>query len=82
MDHAAGYLLITGMCAARYRQMQKGRAWRVDVSLAGVMKYLCSLGRIRLHDGWKGDGVEWLEDFFTDEMSEKSSRRTKGNFER
>lgn len=44
LDHAAGYLLATGICAAAYHRSQQGGAWLVDVCLAGAMKYLCSLG--------------------------------------
>lgn len=44
LDHAAGYLLATGICAAAYHRAQKGGSWVVNVSLAGAMKYLCSLG--------------------------------------
>ena len=47
LDHASGYLLASGVMMAVYkRAMQKEAGpWRVDVSLAGVMKYLRSLGQ-------------------------------------
>lgn len=45
LDHASGYLLATGVMAAFYRRVVRGGAWRVDVSLAGTMKYLRSLGQ-------------------------------------
>ncbi|KAG9850744.1 CoA-transferase family III, partial [Aureobasidium melanogenum] len=45
LDHASGYLLATGVIAALYRRVVRGGAWRVDVSLAGTMKYLRSLGQ-------------------------------------
>ncbi|KAI1364800.1 CoA-transferase family III domain-containing protein [Xylaria arbuscula] len=48
LDHAGGYLLAAGVIAAVYRRaMASGDtgAWRVNVSLAGIMKYLRSLGR-------------------------------------
>ncbi|CAD0098259.1 unnamed protein product [Aureobasidium mustum] len=45
LDHVSGYLLATGVIAALYRRVVSGGAWRVDVSLAGTMKYLRSLGQ-------------------------------------
>ncbi|KAG9517671.1 CoA-transferase family III, partial [Aureobasidium melanogenum] len=45
LDHASGYLLATGVIAALYHRVIRGGAWRVEVSLAGTMKYLRSLGQ-------------------------------------
>jgi hypothetical protein len=47
LDHAGGYFLAAGVLAAVYhRAVTPGRgSWRVDVSLAGAMKYLRSLGQ-------------------------------------
>jgi len=45
LDHASGYLLATGVIAALYHRAIQGGAWQVDVSLAGTMKYLRSLGQ-------------------------------------
>lgn len=45
LDHASGYLLATGIMAAVYHRVVHGGAWEVDVSLAGTMKYLRSLGQ-------------------------------------
>lgn len=45
LDHAAGYLLATGIISALYKRATEGGAFEVQVSLAGVMKYLRSLGR-------------------------------------
>lgn len=45
LDHGAGYLLATGICAALYRRAMEGGSWEVHVSLAGVMRYLRSLGQ-------------------------------------
>lgn len=45
LDHGAGYLLATGVIAALYKRATVGGAYEVHVSLAGVMKYLRSLGR-------------------------------------
>ncbi|KAI1189184.1 CoA-transferase family III [Nemania serpens] len=59
LDHAAGYLLAAGVCAALYkreRDMEDGRrvgAYVVDVSLAGVAGYLRSLGQFEGRDGFE-----------------------------
>ncbi|RFU74010.1 hypothetical protein TARUN_8238 [Trichoderma arundinaceum] len=45
LDHAGGYLLATGIIAALYQRSRLGGSWVVDVSLAGMMKYLRSLGQ-------------------------------------
>ena len=45
LDHAGGYLLATAAIAGLYRRITLGGSWRVDVSLAGCMKYLRSLGQ-------------------------------------
>jgi len=44
-DHGAGYLLATGIMAALYKRAIEGGAYEVHVSLAGVMRYLRSLGQ-------------------------------------
>ncbi|RAQ67360.1 CAIB/BAIF family enzyme [Aspergillus flavus] len=51
LDHAGGYFLAAGITAALYKQATEGGSWQVDVSLAGVMKYLRSLGQ---YDGKSG----------------------------
>ncbi|KAG9855781.1 CoA-transferase family III, partial [Aureobasidium melanogenum] len=53
LDHASGYLLATGVIAALYRRVVRGGAWRVDVSLAGTMKYLRSLGQYPGSSGFR-----------------------------
>lgn len=59
LDHAGGYWLATGVLAALYKRATQGGAWRVDVSLAGVMKYLRSLGQYPGTSGF--DGVKDYE---------------------
>lgn len=54
LDHAGGYWLATGVLAALYKRATQGGAWRVDVSLAGVMKYLRSLGQYPGSSGFDG----------------------------
>ncbi|KAF2448700.1 CoA-transferase family III [Karstenula rhodostoma CBS 690.94] len=46
LDHGSGYLLATGIMAALYKRTISGGAYEVHVSLAGVMKYLRSLGQL------------------------------------
>lgn len=51
LDHGSGYLLATGIIAALYKRATEGGGYIVDVSLAGTMNYLCSLGQ---YDGSTG----------------------------
>lgn len=52
LDHAGGYFLAAGVMAALYRQPTEGGSYQVDVSLAGVMKYLRSLGQYNGRSGF------------------------------
>ncbi|KAF6798903.1 caib baif family enzyme [Colletotrichum sojae] len=62
LDHAGGYWLATGVTAAVYKKATLGGAWRVDVSLAGVMKYLRSLGQYPGATGFEAKDYEEPED--------------------
>lgn len=62
LDHGAGYMLATGIMAALHQRAVKGGSWQVDVSLAGVMKYLRSLGQYPDSTGFRCDGVDRPED--------------------
>jgi hypothetical protein len=53
LDHAAGYFLATGICAALYKRATEGGSYEVNVSLAGTMKYLRSLGQYPGNEGFK-----------------------------
>ncbi|KAI0521701.1 CoA-transferase family III [Xylaria bambusicola] len=63
LDHSAGFLLAAGVCAALYhreKDRREGRrvgAYVVDVSLAGVMKYLKSLGQYEGRSGFEGEDL-------------------------
>lgn len=46
LDYAAGYLLAFGTQAALWRQRHEGGSWHVQVSLAGVGRWLRGLGRL------------------------------------
>lgn len=52
LDHAGGYFLAAGIMTALYRQATEGGSYQVDVSLAGVMKYLRSLGQYEGKSGF------------------------------
>lgn len=63
LDHAGGYLLATGICAALYKKATEGGSWEVNVSLAGVMKYLRSLGQYPGREGFEhSDPAPSMED--------------------
>lgn len=51
-DHGAGYLLATGIMAGLYKRAVEGGAYEVNVSLAGAMKYLRSLGQYEGRTGY------------------------------
>ncbi|KAL4886113.1 CoA-transferase family III [Aspergillus karnatakaensis] len=56
LDHASGYFLAAGVLAALYKQSTEGGSWQVDVSLAGVMRYLRTLGQYEGSTGPTGFG--------------------------
>lgn len=71
LDHAAGYLLATGVAAAVYKRALEGGSWEVDVSLAGVMEYLRSLGQWEGREGFDGaEGLPGAIDEVDDELVE------------
>ena len=53
LDHATGYFLATGICAALYKRATEGGSYEVKVSLAGTMKYLRSLGQYPGNEGFR-----------------------------
>jgi hypothetical protein len=46
LDHASGYLIALGACAALLRQQREGGSWHVQVSLAATAQWLRGLGRV------------------------------------
>ncbi|QGI69628.1 hypothetical protein CEK27_001957 [Fusarium fujikuroi] len=62
LDHSGGYMLAVGVMAAVYHRAVKGGSWRVDVSLAGMMKYLRSLGQYPGASGFEASDFEKPED--------------------
>ncbi len=66
LDHAAGYFLAAGIAAALYRRAREGGSWTVEVSLAGTMKFLRSLGQDEWKVGfdcWDPGSAEEVEEF-------------------
>ena len=66
LDHAAGYFLATGISAALYKRVTEGGSYAVDVSLAGTMKYLRSLGQYEGKTGfdcWDPSKPEEVEEY-------------------
>jgi crotonobetainyl-CoA:carnitine CoA-transferase CaiB-like acyl-CoA transferase len=46
LDHASGYLIALGSCAALCRQQREGGSWELQVSLACTGHWLRGLGRV------------------------------------
>lgn len=53
LDHGSGYLLATGIMSALYKRATEGGSYEVKVSLAGVMRYLRSLGQYEGKSGFE-----------------------------
>jgi crotonobetainyl-CoA:carnitine CoA-transferase CaiB-like acyl-CoA transferase len=62
LDHAGGYFLAAGILAALYKQAIEGGSWEVNVSLAGTMKYLRSLGQYEGRSGFETNDYTCIED--------------------
>ncbi|KIW13638.1 hypothetical protein PV08_08829 [Exophiala spinifera] len=59
LDHASGYFLAAGIMAGLYRAWTDGGSYRVDVSLAGTMKYLRSLGQLPGDSGFEATEYDY-----------------------
>ena len=73
LDHASGYFLATGIAAALYRQATEGGSYAVDVSLAGTMKFLRSLGQYEGRSGFDAQQIERQEDVPGELLEERDS---------
>lgn len=72
LDHASGYFLAAGIMAALHKRETVGGGYIVDVSLAGVMRYLRSLGQYEGESGFKSEDLdknESVTDFVETKMS-------------
>lgn len=58
LDHASGYLIAFGACAALQRQQAQGGSWHVQVSLARTAQWLRGLGRVE--GGFDADAPEFV----------------------
>lgn len=72
LDHASGYLLAAGIGAALCKRATEGGSYEVNVSLAGTMKYLRSLGQFDGRTGFycRMPGEEEVEGYLEARMSE------------
>jgi crotonobetainyl-CoA:carnitine CoA-transferase CaiB-like acyl-CoA transferase len=73
LDHASGYFLATGISAALYRQAIEGGSYAVDVSLAGTMKFLRSLGQYEGSSGFDAPMIGKQEDVPGEMLEEQES---------
>lgn len=62
LDHAGGYFLAAGINAALYKRATEGGSYEVEVSLAGVMKYLRILGQYEGRSGFECQDYERQDD--------------------
>lgn len=73
LDHAGGYFLAAGIMAALYKRATVGGSYQVDVSLAGVMKYLRSLGQYPGDSGFQCRDVDSPAEVADEFMESKKS---------
>ena len=73
LDHAGGYFLAAGINAALYRRATEGGSYEVEVSLAGVMKYLRSLGQYEGRSGFECRNYETQDDVPVEMLETKES---------
>lgn len=73
LDHASGFFLATGIAAALYKQATEGGSYEVNVSLAGTMKFLRSLGQHEGSSGFQCERYEKQEDVPSEWLEERDS---------
>ena len=73
LDHASGYFLSAGITAALYKQATEGGSYAVDVSLAGTMKFLRSLGQYEGRSGFHVQQIKRQEDVPREMLEERDS---------
>lgn len=61
LDHSGGYFLAAGIMTAVYKRIVEGGAYDVNVSLAGCMKYLRSLGQYEGNSGFQVEDITSAE---------------------
>lgn len=73
LDHASGFFLAAGIAAALYKQATKGGSYEVNVSLAGTMKFIRSLGQYDGTSGFQCEQFKEQTDVPADWMEERES---------
>jgi hypothetical protein len=73
LDHASGFFLAAGIAAALYKQATEGGSYEVNVSLAGTMKFLRSLGQNECSSGFQCEQYKSQDDVPADMLEERDS---------
>lgn len=73
LDHASGFFLAAGIAAALYKQATEGGSYEVNVSLAGTMKVLRSLGQYDGTSGFQCEQYKEQADVPSEWMEERDS---------
>ena len=73
LDHASGYFLAAGIMAALYRQANEGGSYEVQLSLAGTMKFLKSLGQFDGKSGFECEDFNKQREISEDFLETKES---------
>jgi hypothetical protein len=73
LDHASGFFLATGIAAALYKQATEGGSYEVNVSLAGTMKLLRSLGQYEGSSGFQCEQYKSQDDVPAGLLEERDS---------
>jgi crotonobetainyl-CoA:carnitine CoA-transferase CaiB-like acyl-CoA transferase len=73
LDSASGFFLAAGISAALYKQATEGGSYEVNVSLAGTMKFLRSLGQYESSSGFKCEQYKTQDDVPAELLEERES---------
>lgn len=73
LDSASGFFLAAGISAALYKQATEGGSYEVNVSLAGTMKFLRSLGQYEGSSGFQCEQYKTQDDVPPEWLEERES---------
>lgn len=73
LDSASGFFLAAGISAALYKQATEGGSYEVNVSLAGTMKFLRSIGQHEGSNGFQCDQLKTQDDVPAEWLEERES---------
>jgi len=73
LDSASGFFLAAGISAALYKQATEGGSYEVNVSLAGTMKFLRSLGQREGSSGFRCEQYKTQDDVPAEFLEERKS---------